>query len=136
MAELEKVIRGLECVICPNTFCGNCAYFVRNENDPDTGWCDRDAIYKNALELLKAQEPKWISVKDRLPELNQDVLVYAVGKIDGFVGETDIEICNRYIQRIFPSSPGVEIWSSPRQYFHTDYEITHWMPLPEPPKEG
>ena len=78
---------------------------------------------------------EWISVKDRLPQLNQDVLVYAVGKKDGFVGEHDIEICNRYIQRLFPSSPGQEIWSSPRQYFHTDYEITHWMLLPEAPKE-
>lgn len=64
MDELEKVIRGLECVICPNRFCGNCMYFVRNENDPDTGWCDRDAIYKDALELLKAQEPK--TVKEML----------------------------------------------------------------------
>ena len=28
-------------------------YFVPNENDPDVGWCDRDAIYKDALELLE-----------------------------------------------------------------------------------
>lgn len=59
MSELrEKVIRGLECVICPNKFCGDCSYFIRNENDPDTGWCNRDAIYKDALSLLKKQEPK------------------------------------------------------------------------------
>lgn len=57
MSELrEKVIRGLECVICPNKFCGDCSYFIRNENDPDTGWCNRDAIYKDAITLLKAQE--------------------------------------------------------------------------------
>lgn len=56
MSKLEKVIKGLECVICPNKFCGDCSYFVRNENDPDTGWCDRDTIYKDALSLLKAQE--------------------------------------------------------------------------------
>lgn len=57
MSELrEKVIRGLECVICPNKFCGDCSYFIRNENDHDTGWCNRDAIYKDALSLLKAQE--------------------------------------------------------------------------------
>lgn len=57
MAELEKVIKGLECVICPNSLCGNCAYFIPNEYDRNTGWCDRDAIYKDALSLLKAQEP-------------------------------------------------------------------------------
>lgn len=56
MADREKVIKGLECVICPNRFCGDCSYFIRNENDPDTGWCNRDAIYKDALSLLKAQE--------------------------------------------------------------------------------
>jgi len=57
MSELrEKVIRGLECVICPNKFCGDCSYFIRNENDPDTGWCNRDAIYKDAITLLKVQE--------------------------------------------------------------------------------
>lgn len=78
---------------------------------------------------------EWISVNDKLPELNQLVLVYAVGKIDGFIGERTIEICERFIQRIFPPSPGLEMWSSPYQYFHTDYKITHWMPLPEPPPE-
>ena len=92
--------------------------------------------FNRAYSLLKgSMEPGWINVKDRLPHLNEDVLVYAVGKADGFIGEHDIEICNRYIQRFFPSSPGQEIWSSPRQYFHTDYEITHWMPMPEPPRE-
>ena len=78
---------------------------------------------------------EWISVNDKLPELNQRVLVYAIGKIDGFIGEHTIEICERFIQRLFPSSSGNEIWSSPYQYFHTDYKITHWMSLPEPPPE-
>lgn len=102
------------------------------------GWGNAVAAMTDALALLKEQESTiggWISVKDKLPELNQWVLVYAVGKIDGFIGEHTIEICKRFIQHIFPSSPGHEIWSSPYQYFHTDYEITHWMPLPEPPKE-
>ena len=63
MDKQEKVIRGLECVICPNRFCGNCMYFVRNENDPDMGWCDRDASYRDALELLKAREAvRWIKI--------------------------------------------------------------------------
>ena len=79
----------------------------------------------------------WIFVGDRLPELNQNVLVYAVRRpIDGFSGDHVITICKRYVFKMFPSSPGHETWSSPWQYFHTDYEITHWMPLPEGPKEG
>lgn len=50
----------------------------------------------------------WISVKDRLPEDEEThVLVY---RENGWI----------------------EIW--PRRYFHT-FRVTHWMPLPEPPKE-
>ena len=88
-----------------------------------------------ALPKKQKQETQWISVKDRFPELGKDVLVYAVGKIDGFIGEREIAICKRYTMRVFPSAPEHETWSSPWRYFHTDYEITHWMPLPEPPKE-
>ena len=64
MAELEKVIKGLECVICPNSLCGNCAYFIPNEYDRNTGWCDRDAIYKDALSLLKSQVPSVMTLAE------------------------------------------------------------------------
>jgi hypothetical protein len=83
---------------------------------------------------LGMKAPQWVSVEDGLPELDQTVLVYAAGKIDGFNGKHVYALCSRYVQKIFPSSPGHEVWSIPWQYFHTDYEITHWMPLPEPPE--
>ena len=91
---------------------------------------------RRAIEDVPAAQEGWISVKDRLPELGQEVLVYAAGKIDGFIGEHVYALCNRFVQRLFPSSPGYERWSSPWEYFHTDYEITHWMLMPDPPKEG
>ena len=89
----------------------------------------------DAIEELQAAVPRWISVEERLPELNQDVFVYAAGQIDGFYGDSVIAICKRCIFKPFPSSEGFENWSSPWQYFHTDYIITHWTPLPAPPKE-
>lgn len=76
---------------------------------------------------------KWIPVTERLPEVGEDVLIYAVGKSDDF--SSVIVITDRIIFRLFPSGEGVETWNSPWQYFMTNYEITHWMPLPEPPKE-
>jgi hypothetical protein len=76
---------------------------------------------------------KWIPVTERLPEVGEDVLIYAVGKSDDF--SSVMAITDRIIFRLFTSSEGVEAWSSPWQYFMTNYEITHWMPLPEPPKE-
>ena len=99
---------------------------------------DANAQDLYAIRRKIAKEPGigWISVKDRLPKLGQEVLVYAVGKIDGFIGDSTYAICKRFIQHILPSSPGHEVWNTPWQYFHTDYEITHWMPLSlEPPKE-
>jgi hypothetical protein len=90
---------------------------------------DKEAWSRKQAEAI----PKWIPVTDRLPEVGEDVLIYAVGKSDDF--SSVIAITNRMIFRLFPSSEGVETWSSPWQYFMTDYEITHWMPLPEPPKE-
>jgi len=78
---------------------------------------------------------RWIPCEERLPERNKEALVYAIGNTDGFWGTYVIAIAQRFIFKLFPSSEGEEEWSSPWQYFHTDYKITHWKPLPEPPKE-
>ena len=79
---------------------------------------------------------EWISVKERLPELEQEVLVFAIGLPEwGYEGKTAIAIACRFIWKIFSGSPGHICWSTPWEYFHKDYKITHWMPLPEPPKE-
>ena len=77
--------------------------------------------------------PRWIPVTKRLPEVGKDVLIYAIGKSDDL--SSVIAITNRMIFRLFPTSEGTEMWKSPWQYFTDNYEITHWMPLPEPPKE-
>ena len=78
---------------------------------------------------------EWISVKERLPELEQEVLVYAVGKESGFEDDAHIAISMRYVFHIFTWDKGVEEWQAPWDYFNRNYEVTHWMPLPEPPKE-
>ena len=54
----------------------------------------------------------WISVKDRLPEDGQDVLVWD----DGGFAYIDVRLCGT--------------WK-----YGGNYGVTHWMPLPEPPKE-
>ena len=84
---------------------------------------------------LCAYLPKWIPATERLPEKDIEVLVFAEGKIEGFFGDTVIAISKRYDFKIFTDSEGVEVWQSPCQYFLTDYEITHWMPLPSAPTE-
>ena len=78
-------------------------------------------------------KPQWIPVAARFPEKDIEVLVFAEGKIEGFFVDTAIAISKRYDFKIFTDSEGVEVWQSPWQYFLTDYEITHWMPLPGRP---
>ena len=67
----------------------------------------------------------WISVKDRFPEPNEPVVTYGRrGSIGiGYITEGSISTYRR-IHRL---------------YFYARYGDrlpTHWMPLPEPPKEG
>lgn len=81
-------------------------------------------------EMPKIEKISWISVKERMPEAEQKVLVYAVGYAFGFEGDTVMAIT-------FPSMhlDGSMYWRSPWQYFQSDYKITHWMPLPLCPEQ-
>lgn len=60
---------------------------------------------------------KWISVKDRLPTKDKLVLV---------INGDRIEIMT-YLGHYKSSLYWVNSWGKP-------IDVTHWMPLPEPPK--
>lgn len=67
------------------------------------------------LSRLKAQQ-RWIPVTERLPEDDDDVLIMSSGSISmGYYS-----IYNEY-------------WADYINVYNSD--VTHWMPLPEPPKE-
>lgn len=51
MADREKVIRGLECCIDPQALCCKCPYY-------NYGHCDPDKVRKDAIALLREQEPR------------------------------------------------------------------------------
>lgn len=64
---------------------------------------------------------EWISVKDRLPE-SGEVIAFAAEYSEyliGWLAETEDED-----RGVVCYGDGVEMWL-----------VTHWMPLPEPPKE-
>ena len=70
------------------------------------------------IQQLEAQVPKWISVEERLPEDDDDVLMM-----------TDMGMSMGYYCRDSFSDRWVD-------YVNSDSRcVTHWMPLPEPPKE-
>lgn len=80
---------------------------------------------------------KWIDIKEHLPAIGQRVLVFAVGKKEaGFEGETATAITSMGNTNLFNCNLETKpYWHQPWQYFLTDYEITHWMPLPGPPEK-
>ena len=84
----------------------------------DAGW--EYNFYKDALEALAAQ-PKWISVEERLPDVGEKVMVRGVKngmQVGAFCG------------KLRPGNNRRWRWKN-----NTILEATHWMPLPEQPKE-
>lgn len=83
----------------------------------------RDTIYSNSNEedreyleevlndLGYYKQIKWISVEERLPPKHETVLVYTCGGVD------------------------TDFISSGAWYEHRHILVTHWMPLPQPPKK-
>jgi len=68
-----------------------------------------------------AAQPKWISVKERLPKMNELCIV------------------NTKWRGIVPATYGNKSWifDEGQGWFKKVLSyVTHWMPLPEPPKEN
>ena len=77
----------------------------------------------------------WISVNDRSPEIGEDVLILYESKVSR---KTGYAIACLEVSFYFGSTPipyQTPQWNEPWQYFRDNNVITHWMPLPEPPKE-
>ena len=91
-------------------------------------FADLNYVYNNPNKLdalsymidkLLEEQPKWISVKDRLPEEKVWVLC----------------LCRAGIHEVLRWQNGQWLHDlSPFAYMKSF--VTHWMPLPEPPKEG
>lgn len=85
--------------------------------------------YLYQIKQLEAAHPQWISVKDRLPEVGQDVLVW----YDGSYGVAYLQKA-KPIKLQPPQFNNVERF----EWCFNDFEdvgVTHWQPLPAPPKE-
>ena len=71
--------------------------------------------------------PRWISVKERLPERNCEVLAYY-----GFVreGSDDLGYMCMGVLEYYAHDRNPHF-----QHESVGVRVTHWMPLPEPPEE-
>ena len=72
-------------------------------------------------------DTKWISVKERLPEVGEGYAVVVSGKPC-----RNVTLDNAIEMAAYDQDEGwiLEMWPE-----WTNANITHWMPLPEPPKE-
>jgi hypothetical protein len=119
----DEIKKGLECcVIGPSAHqpkCGECPYKLVNN-------CS-DELLKNTAGLVKqleAQVPRWISVEERLPEDREHVLM----RIPGY----DLH------EGLYLTVTGFEYYdkaTKPWAWKNVDGLVTHWMPMPKPPKE-
>jgi hypothetical protein len=74
---------------------------------------------------------EWISVRDRLPEKDKDVLVSLHGKL--YTGESYSMIWISNLTTLYGPGNCNEIeWTCKAA---NEEDVTHWMPLPEPPKD-
>lgn len=139
MKKPEEIKKGLEC--CNQKCVGDkfCPY------DEYSNACE-NTLHKDALALiqqLEAQVPRWISVEERLPEGEDPVLI--------LVKETEHYGLHKEKSKVYYCQY-LAYWDDEEWYTTwcngcrkitdtanepnaDDYEVTHWMPLPEAPKE-
>lgn len=126
MRDYMKLLESLHICVCNR--CSdpkNSECLARKEDD-----CRRElmAIAANAIEKLVSTTDKfkWISVEKRLPDVNKRVLACVI-----VLGEPSVWDAVRWNGEEWETEKEAvyEYWTS------IEFPVTHWMPLPEPPKE-
>lgn len=71
---------------------------------------------------------EWISVDDRLPDDEHETLLVVLQSIveEAHSGEQFVDT-----DAFYTSDGFFQFWNESEEY-----EVTHWMPLPEPPTNG
>lgn len=140
MKSPDEIKKGLECCSTSACKCFDCPYegecHLPFGSDPESDAlaliqqleAERDAPEDNKFQYetgfikgFEAAYPKWISVKERLPKA--DEVCIAVNR--------DGDIMIGHIHKVINGSCMCDDINSSEWII----KVTHWMPLPKPPKE-
>lgn len=113
----DEIKKGLEC--CANDNCEECPY-----KDSKCVCFEKDA--RAYIQQLESKVPHWISVDERLPEVD--------ARYDEYEYSAELIVYDGSQKRVAYYCHTTKEWRDSR-YEDDIIEVTHWMPLPEPPKE-
>ena len=118
----KEIVQALRC--CKfGVSCENCPAVGNEDCFDEVNTAAADLIERLTAEnaALREKVPQWISVEDRLPIDRLSKYLVAFRDAGGSIVD---------MARYFPSDGWTcDNWEVPQNL------ITHWMPLPEPPKE-
>ena len=89
---------------------------------------------KRWLAYRRKPEMEWISVKDRLPDVDKTESKFESVTVIAFVPKDRVR--PMLYERAYVRGKTVRRWKWIWYRLYDGDEITHWMPLPEPPKEN
>ena len=122
----------MKAIVC----CADCANYSMKKHKCMIGCKDEgkatDHFYKDCIlpDVPETNVGKWLSVKDRLPD-NED---------ETYLGVVNGSACDGCSEIIFDQSFEFVNWSresgfSLPDYFDEKISVSYWMYIPEPPKE-
>ena len=139
MQELEKILEEMRQIKDGNRKENLYAKYPPNGKDQEVlnaysqGYEDgTDNFYNAVVYIIRKymENDGWISVDDKLPEDDVDVLI-TYADIDD-INYTDICITTYGYAYLGGNKLDFKEWRSPFEYFKTNYKVIAWRPLPEP----
>lgn len=115
-----------------------CALSPNNEFERQRRYCFEAnalayALCENVMDYYIVADTQvmnqWISVKDKLPEEAVKVLIYTEYNATAYGFFTGAYYNNRPLFAITMNRNSKHSW-------YEEIRVSHWMPLPEPPKDG
>ena len=111
--------------------------WVWSTNDPDIKPRAESAVATFMEAILRVKQmpsvPQWIPCSERLPEEDKEVLIsYRYQDGEGDTSNSYIDITSYGDAYFGGRKCSFKEWRQPFEYFHANYEVIAWMPLPDP----